>query len=86
MDLGGLELISYTYTKIGGCHENNYTEITQCQQAVWYSGSTRVHCQKDSRFDAQRLRMYEQTKKVLECSSPVVVAQMKTQATHSCTW
>ena len=73
MDRGGLELMSllsrpYTYTKIGACLQNNYTQIIKRHQVVWQNGSIRVHCPKDPRFDTHRPRMFNQTEKLIDCS------------------
>ena len=62
MDGGGLELLPlvsgpYTYTNIGACLQNNYTEIIVRHQGLWQIGIIRVHCPKDSRFETQRPRM-----------------------------
>ena len=61
MDRGGLELVSYTYRKIGVSYQNNYAQIINRHQVVWQNGSIRVHCTKESRFDTQTPRMYNQT-------------------------
>ena len=68
MDRVGLELVSLVSRPYTCYHQNNNAQIIKQHQGVWHNDSIRVHSSKDSRFDTQRPRMYNQTKKLTALS------------------